>query len=399
MYALETMLNTAADELGLDHFEIRQKNALRSGDVTGNGMKITTCGLSDCLNKVKEAMDWENKKGKLPPYRGIAVAASGMVTGTNIMGHSACAAMLKVNEDGSVALLSGATDVGQGCDTVLPMIVAEVLGISVEEVSFALVDTNHTPVDPGTWSSRVTFYAGNAVKNAAWDARNQIAQLVAERLGAKPEDRVFHKRRVYDKGNPDGGRDLDWCIRYCQNRLGVPIMGRGSYNAPCDTVDFSKGIGNLSSTYSYYVQACEVEVDPETGKVDILKVGTAHDGGQELNPMLVRGQLIGSFIMHQGQTMFEGIIRDDKGRTLNPSFLEYKMVTAADIPRRFELYPAGVIDPEGPFGAKEAGEGSGNPCIAALANAIYDAIGVRIKGLPLTPEKIVMALKEKNKTA
>jgi 4-hydroxybenzoyl-CoA reductase alpha subunit len=395
MFALESMLNLSADDLCLNHIEIRKKNALRSGDVTGNGMKITTCGLRDCLDKVNEDTNWGNKKGKLPKYRGIGVAAGGMVSGTNIMGHSACAAMLRVNEDGTVDLLSGATDVGQGCDTVLPMIVAEVLGIRADDVSFALVDTELTPSDPGTWSSRVTFYAGNAVKNAAWDARNQIARGVAERLGAKEEDLVFHNRRVYDKNNPEGGLHLEWCIRYCQNKLGMPIMGRGSYNAPCETLDFAKGTGNLSAAYSFYVQACEVEVDPETGKVDILNVSTSHDGGRELNPMLVKGQLVGSFIMHQGQTMFEGIIRDGKGRTLNPSFLEYKMVTAADIPRRLSFYSMGVPDPEGPFGAKEASEGSGNPCIAALAAAIYDAIGTRIKSLPITPEKIVAVLKEK----
>lgn len=397
MFTLESMLNIAADDLGLDQIEIRKKNALRPGDVTGNGMKVTTCRLTECLDKVKEATDWENKKGKLPKNRGIAVAASGMVTGTNIMGHSACAAMLKVNEDGTVALLSGATDVGQGCDTVLPMIVAEVLGIRAEDVSFALVDTDLTPVDPGTWSSRVTFYAGNAVKNAAWDARNQIARVAAQLLGAREDEIVFHNRRVYVKGSPDRGMELDRCIRHCQNKLGMPVMGRGSYNSPCDTVDFSKGIGNLSATYTFYAQAVEVEVDPETGKVTILDVTTAHDGGRELNPMLVRGQLIGSFIMHEGQTMFEGIVRDDRGRTLNPSFLEYKMVTCADIPHRFLLYPMGLPDPEGPFGAKEAGEGSGNPCIGAIANAISDAVGVRIKSLPITPEKIVAALKEKTR--
>lgn len=397
-FALESMLDIATDELGIDNIEIRKRNALRPGDVTGNGLRITTCALREALDKVKKESDWENKKGKLPKYRGIGVAAMAMGTGGNIMGHSACSAMLKVNEDGTVALLSGATDVGQGCDTVLPMIVAEVLGIRLEDVSFALVDSHLTPIDPGTWASRVTFYAGNAVKNAALDARNQIGRVAAQLLEAREEDLVFHNRRIYVKGKPDKGIEMDRCIRYCQNRLGMTIMGRGFYNAPADTFDFSQGMGNFAPTYSFYSQVVEVEVNPETGKVDIPNVVIAHDGGRELNPMLVKGQLIGAFVMHQGQSLFEGIVRDERGRVLNPSFLEYKMVTSMDIPHRFSIYSVGGPDPEGPFGAKESGEGAGNPVIAAIANAITDAIGIRIKSLPITPEKIVMALREKNKS-
>jgi 4-hydroxybenzoyl-CoA reductase subunit alpha len=393
-FAFETMMDMAADELGLDYFEIRKKNALRPGDVTGNGFRITTCNLSDALDRVKEVSGWESKKGKLPKNRGIGVAVSGFPTGSNIMGHTACSAMLKVQEDGTVSLLSGATDVGQGCDTVLPMIAAEVLGIRVEDVSFAMIDTDVTPVDPGTWSSRVTFYAGNAVKNAALDARRQIAEAAAELLEAKEEDLVFHNRRIYVKGNPDRGIDLAKAIRHSQNRLGRPILGRGTYNAPAETLEFSTGTGNVAPTYSFYAQVAEVEVNPETGQVRLVGVVTAHDGGRELNPMLVEGQLVGSFVMQQGQATFEHLIRGEGGQVLNPSFLDYKMVSSLDIADEMSFHSVGVPDPEGPFGAKEAGEGAGAPAIAAVTNAIADAIGVRIKSLPITPDKIVAAWKE-----
>ena len=396
-FAFEGLLDDIADELGLDHFEIRKRNAITPGYEALNGFKITTCAFKEALDRARKVSDWDNKKGKLPKYRGIGLGAAGFLTGSNIMGMSACSAMLKVNEDASVALLTGATDVGQGCDTVLPMIAAEVLGIEPDDVSFALVDNDFTPMDGGSWSSRVTFYAGNAVKVAALDARRQLAQVAAEILEVNEGDLIFRKKRVYIKGAPEKGIELDRLIRYCQNRKGMTIMGRGYYNAPCDTLDFSTGKGNFAPTYSFYAQVCEVEVDPETGIVNILNIWTAHDGGQELNPMLVRGQIIGSTVMHQGQALFEGIIQDGKGKTLNTSFRDYKMVTFMDIPKDQKLYAVGEPDIEGPFGAKEAGEGAGTPTIAAIANAIRDAIGVRITSLPITPEKIVMAIKEKGK--
>ncbi len=394
-FTFEGLLDSIAGELAIDPFEIRKRNAIKPGYEAPNGFKITTCGLNEALHKAKTVSGWDEKKGKLPKYRGIGVGAAGFISGSNIMGMSACSAMLKVQEDGSVALQSGATDVGQGCDTVLPMIVAEVLGIEPDDVSFALVDSDLTPIDGGTWSSRVTFYAGNAVKIAALDARKQLADVAAEILEARPDDLAFRKKRVYVKGSPDHGIELDKLVRYCQNRKGMTIMGRGYYNAPCGNLDFAKGYGNFSAAYSFYAQVCEVEVDPETGHVEILNMWTAHDGGRELNPMLVRGQLIGSTVMHVGQALFEGIIRDDKGETLNTSFRDYKMPTFNDIPGFQGLYSMDMPDTEGPFGAKEAGEGASGPVIASIANAIHDAIGVRIKSLPITPEKILKAIKEK----
>lgn len=393
-FAMEGLMDDIAAELGLDRIEIRRRNAVTPGYEAPNGFKITTCGLLDTLNKAEEASDWARKKEKLPKYRGIGVASAGFISGSNIMGMSACSAMLKVLEDGTVALQSGATDVGQGCDTVLPMIVAEILGIEPDDVSFALVDSDLTPMDGGTWSSRVTFYAGNAVKIAALDARKQLAEAAAERFKVNVEDIVFKKGDVYVRDNPEQVMDLPRLIRYCQNRKGMTIMGRGFYNAPVGNLDFEKGQGNFSAAYSFYTQVCEVEVDPETGHVDIINMWLAHDGGRELNPMLVRGQLIGSTVMHIGQVLFEGIIRDDKGVTLNTSFRDYKMPTFMDIPETQELYSMEMPDSEGPFGAKEAGEGASAPVLASIANAISNAVGVKFTTLPITPEEIVKAIRK-----
>jgi CO/xanthine dehydrogenase Mo-binding subunit len=396
-FALEGLMDDIAKELGLDPFEMRKRNAVTPGYEAPNGFKITTCGLTEAIDKVKKVSGWEEKRESLPKYRGLGVSSAGFISGSNIMGMSACSAMLKVMEDGTVALQSGATDVGQGADTVLPMIVAEVLGIAPEAVSFALVDSDMTPMDGGTWSSRVTFYAGNAVKVAALDARKQLAGVAAEVFDVKEEDILFKKGNVFVKDNPDQVMDLPRLIRYCQNRKGMTIMGRGYYNAPVGNLDFAKGKGNFSAAYSYYAQVCEVEVDPETGYVDIVKMWMVHDGGRELNPMLVKGQLIGSTVMHIGQVLYEGVIRDDKGKTLNTSFRDYKMPTFMDIPMAQELHSLEMPDPEGPFGAKEAGEGASAPVLASIANAISDAVGVRFTRLPITPEEIVKAIKGNKK--
>ena len=394
-FALEGLMDEIAAELGLDRIEIRKRNAVTPGYEAPNGFKITTCGLGEALDKAKEVSDWDKKKEDSSKLRGVGISSAGFISGSNIMGMSACSAMLKVLEDGTVALQSGATDVGQGADTVLPMIVAEVLGIEPDDVSFALVDSDLTPMDGGTWSSRVTFYAGNAAKVAALDAKKQLAGVAAEIFNVKEDDLVFKKRNVYVRDNPEQLMDLPRLIRHCQNRKGMTIMGRGYYNAPVSNLDFATGQGNFSAAYSYYAQVCEVEVDPETGHVDIINMWMAHDGGRELNPMLVRGQLIGSTVMHIGQVFYEGVIRNDKGETLNTSFRDYKMPTFMDIPETQNLYSMDIPDTEGPFGAKEAGEGASAPVLASIANAISDAVGVRFTSLPITPENIVKALKEK----
>jgi 4-hydroxybenzoyl-CoA reductase alpha subunit len=391
-FAFESMLDMLAHDLGMDEIAMRRKNGVSPGHVANNGIKITSCALHECIDKAEELSGWQQKKGKLPKNRGIGIGCAGFISGPGIMGHAACAAMLKINEDGRIALLTGATDVGQGADTVLSMIAAEVLGTRLEDVSFALVDSDITPLDPGTWGSRVTFCAGNAVYSAALDAKKQLAEVAAGLLQAKEEELVFRNRKVFVKAQPEREVALERLIKHCQDRLGRPIMGRGFYRAPWEVLDFSKGYGNVAPAYSFYAQVFEVEVDPETGKVDIVNVITVHDGGRILNPMLARGQLTGSLIMHQGHTLFEDLIRD-RGKTLNPSFMNYKMMTSMDIPRSVSFYSVGGPDAEGPFGAKECGEGSASPSMGGLANAIADAIGVRFKDLPITPEKIVKALR------
>ncbi len=292
-------------------------------------------------------------------------------------------------------MVTGSTDVGQGADTVLPMIAAEVLGVEVDDIRFPKVDTDITPADPGTFGSRVTFWTGNAVKLAAEDARRQLEEIAAEKLGVDRRQLVFQNRRVFARCQPERSVSLKDLVRVAGFRLGRIITGRGSYTAGENLIDFRTGHGNMSPAYTPSACVVEVEVDPETGQVTVTGIWGAHDCGFPLNPMLVEGQILGATVMCIGQSLYENLNRVN-GKVMNPSFRDYKMPLATDMPALDNVEHVNVItrDPAGPFGAKEAGEGAGTGVIAAVANAIYNATGVRIKTLPLSPDRILFGLKE-----
>jgi 4-hydroxybenzoyl-CoA reductase subunit alpha len=398
-FAREQQFDMICEELGLDRLEFARKNAVQPGVTLPNGMKITTYAFKEAIEKVSKLSGWEKKKNKLPRNRGIGVGCGALVSGVKFMGHSAAAAQIRVQEDGTVLLSSGATDVGQGCDTVLSQIAAEILGVHLEDVRFALVDTDKTPIDPGTFSSRVTVWSGNAVKAAAEDARKQIAEVAAGMFEVGPEDIEMKNRRVYVKSNPEKGAPIGIVMRLADSQ-GKVIMGRGYWCMADEKVDLIRGMGNLSPSYTCTAQVAEVEVDPETGVVKIIGFYGAHDCGRELNPMLVEGQCHGAAVMGIGRVLWEDVMRKD-GTILNPNLIDYKMPTAMDIPPLANIASenVGSPDPNGPFGAKEAGEGIGTGILGAVANAIYDAVGVRITTMPITSEKILQALKEKEKKA
>lgn len=311
------------------------------------------------------------------------------------MGHSASAAEIRVQEDGSVQLTTGSTDVGQGADTVLSMIAAEVLGVQVDDVRFTRVDTETTPVDPGTFGSRVTFFTGNAVKRAAEDARAQLAEIAAQKMGADPGDLVFRGREIF---NPKDDRQrirLKDVVRWGSFQLGRVVTGRGTYAGRDEKIEFRTGQGNLSPAYNPSACAVEVEVDPETGHVTVVGFWGADDSGTPLNPLAVKGQVLGATVMSIGHALYENLIRVD-GKVMNPSLRDYKMPLATDLPKLANFQHSNVItwEPEGPFGAKEAGQGAGTGVLAALANAVYDATGVRMMRLPMTPERILSGIKQ-----
>ena len=399
-FARDCQLELIAVDLGIDPIDIRHRNALQPGDVTANGFRIGTFAFDECIDRVAQLSGWREKRGRLPKYRGIGFGCGSHISGARLMGHSASAAEIRIQEDGTVHLTTGSTDVGQGADTVLSMIAAEVLGVSVDDVRYIRVDSDSTPVDPGTFGSRVTFFTGNAVKRAAEDARRQLAMIAAERLGANPDDLVFRNREIVNRHDDRQRISLKEAVRWGAFQTGRLIISHGTYAAGDEKIDFRTGHGNLSPAYNPSACAVEVEVDPDTGQVKIVGFWGADDSGFPINPMGVKGQVIGATVMSFGHALFETLIRID-GKVMNPSFRDYKMPLMTDIPRLANFGHDNVItfEPEGPFGAKEAGQGAGTGVIAALANAIYDATGVRLNCLPMSPDRILFALRQKEESA
>ncbi|MBZ0139675.1 MAG: molybdopterin-dependent oxidoreductase, partial [Pseudorhodoplanes sp.] len=399
-FARDCQLELIATDLGIDPIEIRHRNALQPGDVTANGFRIGTFAFDECIDRVVQLSEWHQKRGKLPKYRGIGFGCGSHISGARLMGHSASAAEIRVQEDGTVHLTTGSTDVGQGADTVLSMIAAEVLGVTVDDVRYIRVDSDSTPVDPGTFGSRVTFFTGNAVKRAAEDARQQLAQIAAERLGVNPDDLVFRNREIVNRHDDRQRISLKEAVRWGAFQTGRIVISHGTYAAGDEKIDFRTGKGNLSPAYNPSACAVEVEVDPDTGQVKIVGFWGADDSGFPINPLAVKGQVIGATVMSFGHALFETLIRID-GKVMNPSFRDYKMPLTTDIPKLEDFRHNNVItyEPEGPFGAKEAGQGAGTGVIAALANAIYDATGVRLSSLPMSPDRILFGLKENEENA
>jgi CO/xanthine dehydrogenase Mo-binding subunit len=358
---------------------------------------VNSCGFSDTLEQAAKQIGWKEKRGKLPFGRGVGLAGASFPSGVSNMSHLASGALVKIERDGSVTLLSGAADIGQGAETVISQIAAEELGVRLEDIRITAADTEITPLDAGTFGSGVTLRAGNAAKLAAAEAKQKLFEAVSEKLETNASDLEAKDRRIYVKGNPERGMSFSEAIKiYQYSDRPMPIVGQGSYLPPAkEPTTLLKEDGNFSPAYSFMTQAAEVEVDVHTGKVKVLKMATGHDCGRAINPMLVEGQLEGSLVGGMGHALYEDVITE-KGQVVNPSFLDYGIPTAAEVPAMTSV-DVETDDPEGPFGAKESGEGTQLAPAPAIVNAIYDAIGVRFNSLPVTPEKILAALEEKQK--
>ncbi len=398
-FAAEVQLDLAAKEMGLDPLELRLKNALKPGEETPNGFKITSCGLEESIVEAKRIIDrWRNQKPKDDPLkrRGIGIGCYGYVSGPRMAGHNTAGAVIKVHEDGGVSLSTGSTDAGQGSDTVLSQIAAEVLGVRLEDIRYGMVDSEITPLDPGTFGSRVTFVTGNAVRIAAEDARTQLAEVAAKVLESDPRNIVFKDRKVYISGSSDHSMPFSKLVKIAQySGTGKTILGRG-YWAPegLEVPNFETGVGNMSAAYSFGTQVAEVEVDTETGFTKVTRMAMVHDCGQPINEMLMEGQLEGSAIGGIGHALTEEIVRQE-GQTMNPSFLEYRMPTTLDV-CPLEIRHTDTYDALGPFGAKETGEGIQVAVVPAIVNGIHDAIGIAFKRIPVTPLMVLDALKKKS---
>jgi len=442
-FAFESQLDELAVKIDMDPAEIRQRNLLKPPCVTVNGLRVQSYGLPECIEKTVERSGWKQRKGKLPKGRGLGIACSHYVSGAansiirSDMPHSTV--NIKIDRDGGVVVYTGASEIGQGSDTMTAQVAAEVLGCSLARVRVIAADTDLTPIDIGSYSSRVTFMAGNATLRAAEDVKKRIAAAAAKKMNCAAEDLMFREDIVFKKGSALPVVKKDQAEEVEVTQAGASVSGRvegqilrGSLQqkrkeeGPKEWMSFEEAVvaaidfhGTLTGTgsyapppearggkhkgggvgpspaYSYSAQVAEVSVDEDTGEVTVHKVWAAHDCGRALNPVSVEGQIIGSVWMGMGQALTEEMVWKD-GMLMNPGMLEYRSPSSVESP---EVEPIIVesIDPEGPFGAKECSEGSLAATIPAISNAIYDAVGVRLHECPFTPERVLAALRAKRK--
>ncbi|HEY6187012.1 MAG TPA: molybdopterin cofactor-binding domain-containing protein [Pyrinomonadaceae bacterium] len=400
-FGLEIQLDKIADQLGLDPAEMRLQHLVKPYSVTANYLRIGSMGLGPCIEKVVAGSDWRNKHRKLPYGKGVGLACSSYICGAglpiywNSMPHSGV--QLGLDRQGGVRVQCGSTDIGQGSDSVLAYIVAEVLGIDPFDIRVVTADTDLTPVDLGSYSSRVTLMTGNAALQAAERARELLAIAVAEKLSVPVENLSFADRRVFDVENPETGVTFAEAVVLAESKFGT-IGTVGSYTPPRSPGKF-KGAGvGPSPAYSYSAAIAEVDVDHSTGFVTVERVWIGHDIGQSINPMLVMGQVEGGVYMGLGEALMEEMTYRANRNVVHkfPSLLEYKSPTTLEM-CDVKTYLIEDADPNGPFGAKEVGQGPLLPVMPAVANAVYDAVGVRIDEVPITPEKVLSALREKAK--
>jgi 4-hydroxybenzoyl-CoA reductase subunit alpha len=404
-FAVESQLDMIAEDLGIDPIELRIKNGLKSGEVTPNGWEITTSGFEECIRSSIVSSDWYKiREETYRDNRGIGIGCHGFITGTRAPLHfgvpdTYSSAILRLNLDGSITLFTGAADIGQGSNTVLAQIAAEELGVLVKDIKILSGDSEFGAIDQGSFSSRVTLMSGHAVKSAANEAKNVLFNAVAEEIEANVYDLIAKDGRIYVKGSPDKGLSFKDAIFIAKKkRGGDAIITRGIYNPDNDPlnlpVNYLTGKGNLSQAYSFGAHIAEIGIDKETGKIRVKKMVAAQDIGFPINPMASEGQIEGSVHMGIGYALTERIFMDG-GTTLTTSLLQYKIPTSLEMPSVKSLFISSN-DPKGVFGAKECSEGTLCSTPPAIANAIYNAVGVRIKEIPITPEKILKALERKN---
>jgi xanthine dehydrogenase molybdenum-binding subunit len=390
-FAIESIMDMLAQKAGIDPVEFRRINANRSGDVSTQDLRITTCGLEDCMDSVKAALEWNQPKEK---GEGVGMASLIHVGGgARVYKSDGCGNIIKMDDFGKVDVFTGATDMGQGSDTVIAQIVAEELGLQVDDIHVIHSDTDVCPWDVGAHASRTTFVAGNAALGAARKIKARLLELGAKQLESPLERLVLTDRCIVDREDSEKRIEIGKLLRKAHfSHGGQMLMAEYFYDPANENMgkDFK---GNMSMTYTFGTHGVRVQVDEETGQVKILKYVAAHDVGKAINPMLLEGQVYGGVMMGIGYALTEQVILE-KGENMNPNFRDYKILTAKDVvPIEAPVHE--THDKDGPYGAKGIGEPGCVPTAPAIANAIYDAVGVRIKDLPLTPEKVLAAIREK----
>ncbi len=397
-FAVETQLDKFAEDLGIDPVDLRLKHLVSPDSLTANHLKITTIGLGECIEQVVKASKFGERRGKMPAGRGLGLACGSYLSGAglpiywNKMPHSGV--QIKIDRGGGVTAFCGSIDIGQGSNSVLAYIIAEELGVNVEDVIVVTADTDLTPVDLGSYSSRVTLMTGNAAIAAARPLREKILSAAAEVLELPVAALTIEHGKVFCIDDVRRSLTFVEAVQLAEAKYGT-LGSVGSYTPPKRGGRYKgSGVGP-SPNYSYTACVAEVTCDLQSGEYSVDKLWLAHDVGKAINPLLVIGQVEGSAYMGLGEGMMEEQVFR-RGLHKIPSMLDYKSPTALDTPE-IETILVETNDPEGPYGAKEAGQGPLLPIMPAIANAIYDAVGVRIDEVPITPEKIFKALREKDR--
>jgi 4-hydroxybenzoyl-CoA reductase alpha subunit len=396
-FATEVQLDKAAVALGIDPIELRRRNDLGADSETLNAFKIGSNGFLECLRRVEAASEWRERRATLPFGRGLGVAGSTYISGTNypIYPNAMPQASVQIclDRSGRARVFSGANDIGQGSSTMLAVIVSEELGMPLVDIRVLAADTDLTPVDLGAYSSRITLMVGNACLEAAKKLRKKVCESVAKRWEIPASRVVLVDRQALDRENPEQRIPLTQAFWWAEEDHG--LLGEiGSYNTPKDRHgEYRGGTIGASPAYSFTAHVAEVEVDPETGVVLVKHIWVAHDCGRALSRRIVEGQMEGSAYMGFGEALMEQHIVDPKhwGVHTGPSLLDYRIPTFLDTPELHSLIVE-APDDRGPYGAKEGGEGPLHPSIPAIANAIYDAVGVRMDELPFSPPRVLRAL-------
>jgi xanthine dehydrogenase molybdenum-binding subunit len=409
-FAVESLMDSLAEAIGMDSLEFRRKNAQTPGEETGQGMVFTTCGLDDCLSTAAKGAGWNEKRRPTgesvldataaeDPMAGRFRRGIGMASllhvggGAKIYRSDGCGTILKIDDFGSVTVLTGSSEIGQGSETVIAQITAETLGVSMECIKVINNDTDLLPWDVGVHASRTTFVAGNSARRAALKAKEKLLAAAGDQIGKDPAGLDTYQGQVVDKESGDPLVELTKVIRKLHFSDKNEVVITHDYYEPPSVMQDGKFKGNVSPTYAFGTHVVEVEVDTWTGVVRPVKVTAAHDIGRVINQMGVEGQVQGGVAMGLGYCLSEEL-KVEEGQVLNPSFLDYRLMTATEMPE-VEMHFIETHDPEGPFGAKGIGEAPAICLSPALANAVYDAIGIRFRRLPLTPERVLTALRER----
>jgi len=399
-FAIECQLDKAAERLGIDPIELRRRNFIGADSVTVNELAIGSNGFLECLDRVERASAWVERRPALGYGRGLGVAGSTYISGTNYCIYPnempQAAVQITCDRSGRVRVFSGANDIGQGSNTMLAVIASEELGVALDDVRVVSADSDLCPVDLGAYSSRITLMVGNAALEAARDLRRRICKAVAAKWQVEPRRVNLVARQAIDIEQPDRRIDIAEAFQLGEADGGL-LAAVGNYDTPRDRHgSYRGGTIGASPAYSFTAHVAEVEVDPETGVVDVTRVWVAHDCGRALSPRIVEGQMEGSVYMGFAEAIMEQHVVDPAhgGVHAGPSLLDYRIPTFADTPEITALIVEHP-DAQGPYGAKEAGEGPLHPIIPAIANAIFDAVGVRMNATPFSPARVLAALEER----